>query len=59
MPKNIKGCLGHREGDENWSEFKHANIVKFEGYIMEGRYPALVSEWMKRGSLWQYMKNPT
>jgi len=39
-----------------WSEFKHDNIIAFEGYIMEDAFPALVSEWMERGSLWQYMK---
>ncbi len=39
-----------------WSEFEHPNVLKLEGYIMEHAFPALVSKWMERGSLWQYMK---
>lgn len=39
-----------------WSEFEHPNVLKLEGYIMEHAFPALISKWMERGSLWQYMK---
>ncbi|KLO09790.1 kinase-like protein [Schizopora paradoxa] len=38
-----------------WSDFEHKNILKFEGYFIEGEFPALVSRWMKDGSLWTYI----
>jgi len=38
-----------------WSEFNHINILPILGYCMEGDYPSLVSKWMIKGSLREYM----
>ncbi len=38
-----------------WSEFNHINILPILGYCMEGDYPSLISKWMIKGSLREYM----
>ncbi|KLO07120.1 kinase-like protein [Schizopora paradoxa] len=34
-----------------WSELNHKNVLPLLGYMIEGNYMSLVSEWMERGSL--------
>jgi len=34
-----------------WSELVHPNVLPLLGYMIEGSYPSLVSEWMEKGSL--------
>jgi len=38
-----------------WSDFRHPNVLPLLGYQMEGGYPSLISEWVERGSLREYM----
>ncbi len=38
-----------------WSEFDHPNIQPLLGYCIEGDYPSLVSRWIAKGSLREYM----
>jgi len=38
-----------------WSELKHPNVLPLLGYLVEGNYPSLVSEWVVNGSLREYM----
>jgi len=53
-------------GDENiakniakeiriWSDLEHPNVLPLLGYRIEGDYPSLVSSWMEKGSLREYM----
>ncbi|KLO06091.1 kinase-like protein [Schizopora paradoxa] len=41
-----------------WSKLEHKNIVPLLGYFVEGRgrMPSLVSEWMEKGTLFDFMK---
>ncbi len=34
-----------------WSELVHLNVLPLLGYMIEGSYPSLVSEWMEKGLL--------
>ncbi|KLO16775.1 kinase-like protein, partial [Schizopora paradoxa] len=41
-----------------WSKLDHPNVLPLLGYFIEdGELPNLVSEWMERGTLHDYMKN--
>ncbi len=40
-----------------WSELIHPNILPILGYCLEGDYPSLVTKWMAKGSLREYMPN--
>ncbi|KLO13881.1 kinase-like protein [Schizopora paradoxa] len=42
-----------------WSELEHENVLPLLGYFTEGdkAMPSLVSEWMKRGTLYDFMKS--
>ncbi|KLO14139.1 kinase-like protein [Schizopora paradoxa] len=39
-----------------WYKLNHPNILPLLGYVMNGKYPALVSKWMKKGSLRGYIE---
>ncbi|KAL5503756.1 hypothetical protein ACEPAH_7827 [Sanghuangporus vaninii] len=39
-----------------WAALDHPNILPFIGYVFEGVYPSLVSEWMMLGSLRDFLK---
>lgn len=39
-----------------WSSLHHHNVLPLLGYAMHGSYPALVSQWMVKGSLRSYME---
>ncbi len=39
-----------------WFPLQHNNILHLEGFYIYDNCPALVSIWMKDGSLWNYMK---
>jgi len=39
-----------------WSSLHHPNVLPLLGYVMHGAYPALVSQWMAKGSLRRYME---
>ncbi len=41
-----------------WSELKHENILPFLGFFLEGEngIPNLVSEWMEKGTVIDYMR---
>ncbi|KAL5526173.1 hypothetical protein ACEPAG_7511 [Sanghuangporus baumii] len=39
-----------------WAALDHPNILPFIGYVLEGVYPSLVSEWMVLGSLRDLLK---
>ena len=40
-----------------WSTLIHPNILPLLGFIIEGGYPSLVSEWMDNGTASQYVKD--
>ncbi|KAL5498961.1 hypothetical protein ACEPAH_1479 [Sanghuangporus vaninii] len=43
-----------------WSKLRHANILPLLGFVKEGDYPSVISEWMENGTVKQYMKsNPS
>ncbi|KLO08496.1 kinase-like protein [Schizopora paradoxa] len=42
-----------------WSKLSHPNILPLLGYVMYGEYPALVSKWMVRGSVREYIEDRT
>ncbi|KLO08683.1 kinase-like protein [Schizopora paradoxa] len=39
-----------------WSSLEHPNVLPLLGYIMHDKYPALISQWMSRGSLRKYIE---
>ena len=39
-----------------WSTLAHTNILPLLGFVIEGDYPSLVSEWMENGTASQYVK---
>ncbi|KAH8107459.1 kinase-like domain-containing protein, partial [Phellopilus nigrolimitatus] len=39
-----------------WSGLHHPNILPFCGYLLEGNFPSLVSEWMMNGSVRWYLE---
>ena len=42
-----------------WSRLAHKNILPLLGFIIEGEYPSLISEWMENGTALKYVKrNP-
>ncbi|EJC99226.1 kinase-like protein [Fomitiporia mediterranea MF3/22] len=42
-----------------WSKLDHTNILPLLGYVMEGDYPSVVSEWIENGTVGTYLKaNP-
>ena len=42
-----------------WSRLAHKNILPFLGFIIEGEYPSLISEWMENGTALNYVReNP-
>ncbi|KAL5522769.1 hypothetical protein ACEPAG_8787 [Sanghuangporus baumii] len=40
-----------------WSKLRHANILPLLGFVKEGDYPSVISEWMENGTIKQYMKS--
>ena len=40
-----------------WSEMKHQNILPLLGYLTEGSYPSIISEWMDNGTARSYVIN--
>ncbi|KAI5122336.1 hypothetical protein M0805_002503 [Coniferiporia weirii] len=40
-----------------WSKLAHQNILPLLGFLLEGPYPSLVSEWMDNGPVSQYIRN--
>ena len=40
-----------------WSKLSHENIVVLEGFILEGAYPAIISEWAEGGTVIEYVKS--
>ncbi|KLO05367.1 kinase-like protein [Schizopora paradoxa] len=42
-----------------WSKLNHPNVLPLRGYFLEGKkaIPNLVSEWMERGTIIDYMKD--
>ncbi|KAL5481088.1 hypothetical protein ACEPAI_10029 [Sanghuangporus weigelae] len=40
-----------------WSKLRHTNILPLLGFIKEGDYPSVISEWMENGTIKQYMKS--
>ena len=39
-----------------WSTLAHPNVLPLLGFVIEGDYPSLVSEWMENGTASQYVK---
>ncbi|KAH8115058.1 kinase-like domain-containing protein [Phellopilus nigrolimitatus] len=39
-----------------WSSLHHPNILPFCGYMLEGNFPSLVSEWMENGTVRRYLE---
>ena len=39
-----------------WSRLTHKNILPFLGFILEGEYPSLISEWMDNGTASDYVR---
>ncbi|KLO19000.1 kinase-like protein [Schizopora paradoxa] len=42
-----------------WSSLHHPNVLPLLGYVMQGSYPAFVSQWMVKGSLRNYLEKST
>ena len=42
-----------------WSRLAHKNILPLLGFIIEGEYPSLISEWMENGAALKYVKRNT
>ena len=40
-----------------WSKLRHSNILPLIGYLLEGNYPSIVSEWMENGTARSYVIN--
>ncbi|KAL5526659.1 hypothetical protein ACEPAF_8383 [Sanghuangporus sanghuang] len=40
-----------------WSKLNHPNILPLLGYMFEKDYPSLISEWMKYGTMRDFLKN--
>ncbi|KLO08685.1 kinase-like protein [Schizopora paradoxa] len=40
-----------------WSSLDHPNVLPLLGYVMHGKYPALISEWMGNGTMKRYMED--
>lgn len=38
-----------------WSKLVHPNILHLWGYVLEGDYPCLVSQWMDNGTVLRYL----
>ncbi|THH07806.1 hypothetical protein EW145_g3134 [Phellinidium pouzarii] len=38
-----------------WSKLGHRNILPLLGYLVEGEYPSLISEWMENGTVSTYI----
>ncbi|KAI5119303.1 hypothetical protein M0805_008218 [Coniferiporia weirii] len=38
-----------------WSKLGHCNILPLLGYVVEGEYPSLISEWMEDGTVSRYI----
>ncbi|OCB92096.1 kinase-like protein [Sanghuangporus baumii] len=39
-----------------WSGLYHRNVLPLLGYVIEGEYPSLISEWMENGTVSRYMR---
>lgn len=39
-----------------WAKLDHVNILKLEGYTLDGDYPSLVSVWAENGTVIEYVK---
>ncbi|KAH8115040.1 kinase-like domain-containing protein [Phellopilus nigrolimitatus] len=39
-----------------WSGLNHTNILPFCGYLLEGKFPSLISEWMENGTARGYLE---
>ncbi|KAH8115036.1 kinase-like domain-containing protein [Phellopilus nigrolimitatus] len=39
-----------------WSGLNHPNILPFCGYMLEGKFPSLISEWMENGTVRRYLE---
>ncbi|KAL5492783.1 hypothetical protein ACEPAI_4231 [Sanghuangporus weigelae] len=39
-----------------WSGLYHRNILPLLGYVIEGEYPSLISEWMENGTVSRYIQ---
>ena len=40
-----------------WSKLRHSNILPLIGYLLEGNYPSILSEWMENGTARRYVIN--
>ena len=40
-----------------WFKFNHPNILRLIGFIIEGGYPSLISEWIEHGTMVDYLKS--
>lgn len=40
-----------------WSKLQHPNIQPLLGFVLEGEYPSLISEWMENGTALRYVKD--
>ncbi|EJC99228.1 kinase-like protein, partial [Fomitiporia mediterranea MF3/22] len=40
-----------------WSKLAHENILPLLGYVLEGDYPSVVSEWIENGTVTKYLKH--
>ncbi|KAH8115011.1 kinase-like domain-containing protein, partial [Phellopilus nigrolimitatus] len=39
-----------------WSGLDHPNILPFCGYMLEGKFPSLISEWTENGTVKKYLE---